>query len=309
MKRVIITLCLCMMFLADVMAQEIISGTVVDGKNNPLPGVRVEIVGRTEVVYTDIDGIFKFDIPVKADKVRISYVGYKPQERKIKPDMVIKIGNGWAGKPSGFRGFFDIYGGFGIGGKVNVNAGKLAINDIQSFLNFGFTYSLGWQINKNLYVGAGFGATAQMLRYDEEGIESYYDSYTNSKFYQIQIPIFADVRWDFGLGERKTAPFVDLKLGYQIGVSIDDDYQDAYYPGYYNELELYMHKTNGMFIQPAIGMRTATGNKTGINFGLAYNFMMPKKLTAGYHYDNGSDYMDLGKSNSGVLMLNIGFDF
>lgn len=44
MKRVFIALCLCMMWLADIMAQEIVSGTVVDSKNNPLPGVRVEIV-------------------------------------------------------------------------------------------------------------------------------------------------------------------------------------------------------------------------------------------------------------------------
>ena len=309
MKRVFIALCLCMMWLADIMAQEIVSGTVVDSKNNPLPGVRVEIVGRTEVAYSDIDGIFRFDLPAKAEKIRVSYVGYKPFERKIKPDMVVKMGNGWAGKPSGFRFLLDMYGGIGIGGKVNVEAGSLSINNIHPGINFGMTYSFGWQINRNLYVGVGYGLIMNMM-YSEVN-ENYSDNhyhYADHSFYSGCVPIFADVRWDFGLGESE-APYVGIKLGYQLNPLVDDS--DYYFKAAYgNErLSLFGERVDGLFFMPSVGMRKALGSKIGINLGLSYNVVLPKKLRAEYSYDGGTDYMDLGKSNSGVMMLNIGFDF
>ena len=46
MKRVAILLLLCAVWAVGLMAQEIVTGTVVDGKNEPVPGVRVEIDGR-----------------------------------------------------------------------------------------------------------------------------------------------------------------------------------------------------------------------------------------------------------------------
>jgi len=314
MKRVFFALCFCMMCIADAMAQEIISGTIVDGKNNPLPGARVEIVGRSEVTYSDIDGIFRFDIPVKAEKIKITYVGYKPMVRKIKPDMVIKMGNGWAGKSSGFRSFFDMYGGFGFGGVVNVKAGSTEISDIHSGLNFGISYTLGYQINSNLFVGLGAGALSNMLYYEETK-----ERYTESEhmFQSGYIPVYADVRWDFGLAS-KAAPYIDLKLGYQV--TIEDNLYDEYNYDYYGSNDLYLESKDakGFYFQPSVGMRTALGNKCGLNLGLSYNVSVPKRITGSYHYfvpsaDGDGQYfteeMDFGKSYSGILMFNIGFDF
>lgn len=44
MSRIMIFLAFCLAAVVPSFAQEIVSGTVVDGKNEPMPGVRVEIV-------------------------------------------------------------------------------------------------------------------------------------------------------------------------------------------------------------------------------------------------------------------------
>lgn len=312
MKRVLIVLGFLMLTVSGLKAQEVVTGKVIDGKNLPMPGVRVEIVGRSETAMTDIDGIFKIELPEPAKKVRFHYVGYKPLERKITPDMVVKLGHGWAGKNSGYRGFFDIMGGFGTGGVLNVTDGEYAMKNVgRSSIAFGWTMTHGYQINHNFFAGLGFGANCVML-YSED-YEGYYTN-ASHKFYGLALPVYADFRWDYDL-TAKTAPFVDLKLGYQYVVAIDDD---DYYDWYYNNhFSVRPESIGGLFIMPAIGLRTAIGSKRAINIGLSYNISLKRKFSTESHYYhtlpngeiiNGGDTRSFS-STGGVSMFTIGFDF
>lgn len=307
MKRVAILLLLCAVWAVDLMAQEIVTGTVVDGKNEPVPGVRVEIDGRSEYAMTDIDGTFRIELPVTAKKVRVTYPGFKPIVRNIKPDMVIKLGNGWAGKSSGYRGFFDFLMGSGFGGEVNVEYGKYLIEDIRPGISFGFTTTHGYQINPHLYAGLGFGmiiGTTYAREYDYNTIYSTYE--TN----MVSVPLYLDLRWDFGLTE-KTAPYVGLKVGYKHNISTDEDWP-SHRSG---DLGIITDTSGQFFLQPSVGMRVRTGNKKGFNLGLSYSLMEKRKLRAVYDirglngiYEDSRE-LDLGSATGGMIMLNIGFDF
>jgi TonB-dependent receptor len=62
-------------------------GTVRDQQNAiSLPGVPVEVVGTSEVVYTDVDGKYVLDLPPGAHELKVTMDGY--QERRLKLDVV-----------------------------------------------------------------------------------------------------------------------------------------------------------------------------------------------------------------------------
>ena len=62
-------------------------GTVKDTNGVPLVGVSVVVVGTHSGVNTDIKGTFRI-IVADGATLRFSYIGYEPQELKIKPDRV-----------------------------------------------------------------------------------------------------------------------------------------------------------------------------------------------------------------------------
>ena len=310
-----------------------VSGTVVDSHNEPIPGATVEIVGRSETATTDIDGRFIINLPVTAKKIRVTYPGFRPVEAKVSDNMLIKMGSsGWASSPSGFRSFLDLQGGFGIGGKVNVAAGDLLIKDLGTLATFGLNTSYGYQINRNLFVGLGFGAYINLTGSKSfmpngdywEHTDSYYVESENN-INAIRIPIFAEARWDFGL-DKKTAPYVDLKAGYQCTFQFegDGDEQVANAYDYWQlsqELTVYGRNASGVFLQPSVGFRTSLGGKSGINIGVAYSIVIPRKYTTEYRYEEPRPdrdyYMQWSHSEtketkpirSGAVLLNIGFDF
>lgn len=318
MKRIAILSLFCVACAFCLMAQEVVSGTVIDGKNEPVPGVRVEIDGRAEYATTDIDGRFRIELPVAAKKVRIIYPGFKPIEKKIVPEMIIKLGNGWEGHSNGYRGFFDFYGGVGFGGEVNVDAGMLKIDDIRPGFSFGFTTTHGYQINHNLYAGLGLGVMYNSLHGKIMGPWGYDIQYDD----MVSIPMFVDVRWDFGLVE-KTAPYIGLKIGCKYNIVEDDEYgslESYYYDNDINySLKVFNENTMHFFLQPSVGLRTRLGSKVGMNIGLSYNIMETRKLKGSYsvyRYSwsslpqiNEVTEFNLGKTTGGVMMLNIGFDF
>jgi hypothetical protein len=64
-------------------------------------------------------------------------------------------------------------------------------------LGFGFTTSHGYQVNENIFVGAGVGLDFYKLDYFENA---------------LTIPVFANFRANIGQGS--VSPFFDLKAGY-----------------------------------------------------------------------------------------------
>lgn len=78
MKRILILLILMSNSLW-MLAQQNVSGTVLDENDSPLPGASVIIKGTTTGLTTDMDG--KFTLPVKnGDVLFVSFIGYNSQE-------------------------------------------------------------------------------------------------------------------------------------------------------------------------------------------------------------------------------------
>lgn len=75
---------------ASVFAQSIISGTVKDGNDEPLPGVTVAVHGSNNGTITDVNG--KYSINAKSNDVLVfSYIGMATQEIKIAGKHIINI--------------------------------------------------------------------------------------------------------------------------------------------------------------------------------------------------------------------------
>jgi TonB-linked SusC/RagA family outer membrane protein len=69
----------CMAFSQDLFAQ-IVTGTIVDKQNDPLPGVNVVIKGSTAGVVTNVSGRYSINVPDKEAVLVFSSVGYATQE-------------------------------------------------------------------------------------------------------------------------------------------------------------------------------------------------------------------------------------
>ncbi|MDR9488092.1 DUF5686 family protein [Salibacter sp.] len=63
-----------------------VSGTVTDAKTGePLPFVNISFVNKNIGTTTDLNGYYEIKTQWASDKLRASFVGYKPQERMIQP--------------------------------------------------------------------------------------------------------------------------------------------------------------------------------------------------------------------------------
>lgn len=102
MKKLIAMLLTALCAVPVSVAEETITGMVVDKKGNPLPGVRIEVPGTSDLAISDLDGTFTLSLsdPSKK-KVYATYAGMNPRNVKIKDGMRIKMKeyNWWTKKP------------------------------------------------------------------------------------------------------------------------------------------------------------------------------------------------------------------
>ena len=190
MKRVLFLLGLCLAGMANLLAQEIITGTVIDEKNQPVPGARVEADGRSEYTVTDIDGRFRFEVPVPVKKVKVSYVGYKALKRKVQPDMVVKLRKGWKAGPQEYQWFAGANLAVGMypgDYSIDVNENRVGFGLMGGYVkNWGFfvnpLFGFGDRANRfvgftvggirrlwcplHMYMGFGYGRTSLYNIYD-----------------------------------------------------------------------------------------------------------------------------------------------
>lgn len=306
MKRSLFLILIAMMGSINIMAQYIVSGTVVDKKNVPMPGVNVSVVDRSETTTTDIDGRFKMDLPVEAKKIKLTYPGYDDVEVKIKPDMLIKMGSFWAVHTRFYRGFVNIGGGPAFGSTANVSMFGETVEDIHPGFALSFTTTHGMQVLSNLFVGLGIGYSFQAIH----GVENYYDGpegyYSLSSIY---VPIFAEARWDMNL-QKTASPFASLKLGYQLCYNVEDEC--FYSSAGHGQLGVFPKGTGSAYIEPTIGYRFKTRDKAGLSLGLSYTFAYPYRLNikkGEYEDDPDYGYFENKKFNGSSLMFHVIFDF
>ena len=67
-----------------------LTGSVLDGNNEPLIGANVIVAGTTNGTVTDIDGNFSLEVSPQA-KLEVSYMGYIKQTIPLKGQKTIKV--------------------------------------------------------------------------------------------------------------------------------------------------------------------------------------------------------------------------
>jgi Ca-activated chloride channel homolog len=79
MKKTMLIIAL-MLLLASCLSARIITGTVVDPNNNPLPGATVVLKGSSTGTITDNNGAFSLSVPENNDTLVFSYIGFITRE-------------------------------------------------------------------------------------------------------------------------------------------------------------------------------------------------------------------------------------
>ena len=84
------TLLLMFLFSLPILAQKVVTGSVVDVNGNPLIGVNVMKVGTSSGVITDLDGLFKIEVN-EGDELNFSFIGFSSKKVKIKNQASLRV--------------------------------------------------------------------------------------------------------------------------------------------------------------------------------------------------------------------------
>ena len=90
MKKFFTLMALCMLSIV-MMAEQQVSGVVVDEKNEPIIGASVQVKGGTQGTITDYDGEFFLTVPDDATVLVVSYVGMQTQEVAVKRSVRVVL--------------------------------------------------------------------------------------------------------------------------------------------------------------------------------------------------------------------------
>lgn len=159
-----------------------------------------------------------------------------------------------------------------------------------------FSTAHGCQFTPWFFAGAGFVVNCEWMKSQINEAEDS-ELFRTSKNHLISIPLFLDVRWDLDVN-RKTTPYADLRLGYQLGMEGYVTYKahSVSNPSYV--AAGLMKSTDGLYVQVSAGVRWKVGKNTGINLGVSFiPFMRREILIGGQCFGNRS-----------FLLLNGGID-
>ena len=71
--------------------KRVITGTITDKQKGKLPGVSVYVKGTTVGVVTDVNGVYKLELPATAKALLFSFVGMKTKEVELKDQTTINV--------------------------------------------------------------------------------------------------------------------------------------------------------------------------------------------------------------------------
>lgn len=82
---------LVLVFLASftASAQNLCKGTVIDKDGNPVAQAKVEVVGTEISCLTDLDGVFRIEMPTNLNMLKVEYLGMSPKTVKATSNMTI----------------------------------------------------------------------------------------------------------------------------------------------------------------------------------------------------------------------------
>jgi TonB-dependent starch-binding outer membrane protein SusC len=83
MKKVLLFLSMTLLTISSVLAQKTVSGTVKDGKGEPLVGASVVVKGTTIGTITDVEGAYSLKLPANATVIVFSFTGFSAIEKTI----------------------------------------------------------------------------------------------------------------------------------------------------------------------------------------------------------------------------------
>lgn len=72
-------------------SRENVTGTVKDDKGEPLPGVTVKIKGTTTATTTDVNGVYRINLPTGNETLVFSFIGFKSKEVQVGTQTVINV--------------------------------------------------------------------------------------------------------------------------------------------------------------------------------------------------------------------------
>lgn len=240
-----------------------------------------------------------------------------------------------------YRGFLDLQVGVGTGDATTFASPEYFVGytEISPNVGFGISTTHGVQVLPCLYAGVGVGGYALFATADGYNRDGYhYLSYDggDTQFIGMSLPVYLDIRYDLNI-RKKVTPYVDVKIGYSAAVNVkssDDDIwmvetDPLYFTGssyHYSsgsKSGLTCKPSSGMYFQPSVGLRFRTGRHGGFNLGVSYNTSVAFDI--GYIRTGLSRWdpitgeslplpeadvkKKLGKFKTGLLMLNLGFDF
>lgn len=99
--RTIILSCILVLMGFSAYAQDAVRGKVVDKHGNPIPGVKLEIKGGQDSVFSGLDGTFILSPSVTHGSLEAYYSGMKPARTRISKDMTVTMRpeNWWNREP------------------------------------------------------------------------------------------------------------------------------------------------------------------------------------------------------------------
>jgi TonB-linked SusC/RagA family outer membrane protein len=152
------------MFSASALAQQTVTGTVLDELGEPVIGATVTVEGEKTATITDMDGNYKIAVP-KGKKITISYIGYMPmtvapggtvklEEDKQTLEEVVVVGYGTQKKAH-----------------LTGSVGTVEMDDIQDLANGGLASSLSGLVN-GLSVSGGDARPGENARLSIRDVNS-----------------------------------------------------------------------------------------------------------------------------------------
>jgi len=90
MKKAIMIICL-VLIAVSASSERTVSGVVTDNSGNPLPGVNIVIKNTSHGVISDVNGLFKFNIPDGNVILVFSYIGYTQQVVQVPASGLLNI--------------------------------------------------------------------------------------------------------------------------------------------------------------------------------------------------------------------------